>query len=241
MEAFLPTEPFVPHGVWIPKAITVIRSRYAVPLYLELRRHCFEQPECFPGIRRLARLVGCAVGTVSALTDQFHQLGIITKTHTGRHCTYRFAQGCWERRKPRKTAHCSVVRTEERIPFGDSSDKRGNHKNERVSLDATRQLETRNKRVSMIRSLKRWVELSPVLPDSERGHRLGVLDRCAAQLDRWGARSPEDRRCFELLVSRARARPLAGAVVQSLAQRPVGMAAIGAVLPTMRLSLNAGR
>jgi len=79
-------EPFIVDGVWIPKAIVGIRSCYAVPLYLELRRHCYETSECFPGVRRLAQLVGCAVGTVSALTDQFHALGIVTKLHDGRRC-----------------------------------------------------------------------------------------------------------------------------------------------------------
>jgi hypothetical protein len=217
-------EPFVVDGVWVPRAIVAIRSRFAVPLYLELRRHCFEEPSCFPGMRRLARLVGCAIGTVSALTDQFHALGIVTKLHDGRHCVYRFAQGCWKRRKPKKTAHRSASRTEGRSNFVVSTDRAKNQKPD-VSY------ERRAKRVNMIKSLKRWCELSPVLPDSERGHRLGVLDRCAAQIDRWSARSPEDKRCFELLVSRARAMPLEPACVQSLAQRPVGMAAIGTVLP----------
>src|SRR6201996_9098739 len=107
-------DPFVVDGIWIPKVIVGIRSRYAVPLYLELRRHCYETPECFPGVRRLARAVGCAVGTVSALTNQFHSLGIVTKTHDGRLCLYRFAPGCWKWRKASKTAHRSVNRTEDK-------------------------------------------------------------------------------------------------------------------------------
>jgi DUF971 family protein len=222
-------EPFVIDGVWIPKAIVGIRSRYAVPLYLELRRHCFEAPECFPGVRRLARLVGCAVGTVSALTDEFHRLGIIAKLHDGRRCLYRFAQGCWRRRKARKSAHRSANRTEERIPFGDSSDKRESHTKNRVSLPVAN-AETRNKRQNLIKTLRRWVQLSPALPDGERPHRLAMLDRAEAALDDWQGRTAEDRRCFEMLVTRARAMPLAGAVVQSLAQRPAGMAPIGAVL-----------
>jgi len=216
-------EPFVVDGVWIPRAIVGVRSRYAVPLYLELRRHCFETPECFPGVRRLARLVGCAIGTVSTLTDEFHRLGIVTKLHDGRRCLYRFAQGCWRRRKARhtrKSAHCSASRTEERSNFVVSTDKTENPKTD-VSY------ERRAKRVNMIKTLRRWVQLSPYLPDDERAHRLGVLGRAEAHLDAWRTRSPEDKRCFELLVARARAMPLAGAVVQALAQRPVGMTTIG--------------
>jgi hypothetical protein len=223
-------EPFIVDGVWIPKAIVGIRSCYAVPLYLELRRHCYETSECFPGVRRLARLVGCAVGTVSALTDQFHALGIVTKLHDGRRCLYRFAQGCWRRRKPRKSAHRSVGRTEDRSNFVVSTDKGQSHKNSRVSPDTAQQLQTRNKRVSMLCSLRRWVQLSPALPDSERPHRLAMLSRAEAALDNWRSRPAEDKRCFELLVARARAMPLAGAVVDSLTQRSVGMAPIGAVL-----------
>jgi hypothetical protein len=217
--------PFVVDGVWIPKAIVGIRSRYAVPLYLELRRHCFETPECFPGVRRLARLVGCAIGTVSALTDEFHRLGIVMKLHDGRRCLYRFAEGCWRRRKARKSAHRSVNRTEDRSNFVVSTDKTEGHKNDKVSQ------ETRAKRVSLIKTLRRWVELSPHLPDAERPHRLAMLARAEAALDDWRNRPAEDRRCFELLVMRARAMPLAGVVVQSLAQRVVGMPAIRAFLP----------
>jgi hypothetical protein len=223
-------EPFVVDGVWIPKAIVGIRSRYAVPLYLELRRHCIETPECFPGVRRLARLVACAIGTVSALTDQFHSLGIVTKMHDGRHCFYRFAQGCWRRRKLRKTTHRSVSRTEDRSNFVVSTDRT---KNQKTDLSH----EHRAKRVNLIKTLRRWAMLSPHLPDAERGHRLALLDRCEASLDNWRSRSAEDRRCFELLVMRARAMPLAGAVVQSLTQRPVGMAPIGAVLPVLGMVL----
>jgi hypothetical protein len=224
-------EPFVVDGVWVPRAIVGIRSRYAVPLYLELRRHCFEEPSCFPGVRRLARLVGCAIGTVSALTDQFHVLGIVTKMHDGRRCFYRFAEGTWRQRKSRQTAHCSAGRTERRIPFGDSSDKRRNHKNERVSLDVSRQLKTRNKRVNMIKSLRRWAELSPHLEDDERPHRLRMLERAETSLDAWCSRSQEDKRCLDRLVAMMRSRPLEPACLQSLAQRPVGLRAIGMVLP----------
>jgi hypothetical protein len=224
-------EPFVVDGVWIPKVIVAIRSRYAVPLYLELRRHCFETPECFPGVRRLARLIGCAIGTVSALTDEFHRLGIVAKLHDGRRCLYRFAQGCWRRRKPRKSAYRSVGRTEERINVVDSSDKTEKVKKTDVSY------ERRAKRANMIKSLRRWVELSPHLPDAERPHRLAMLDRAEAHLDDWRGRSAEDKRCFELLVMRARAMPLAGPVMQSLAQRPAGMAPIGAVLAGISLML----
>jgi hypothetical protein len=235
-------EPFVVDGVWIPRAIIGIRSRYAVPLYLELRRHCFKTPECFPGVRRLARLVGCAIGTVSALTDEFHRLGVIAKIHDGRRCLYRFAQGYWRRRRSArgasKSAHRSAKRTKDRSNFVGSTDKRESHKNSRVSLDAFQQLQTRNKRVSMIVSLRRWVQLSPALPDSERPHRLAMLDRAEAALDDWRGRPAEDRRCFELLVARARAMPLAGAVVQSLTQRAVGMAPIGAMLPVLNMALG---
>jgi hypothetical protein len=217
-------EPFVVDGVWIPKAIVSISSRYAIPLYLELRRHCYETPECFPGVRRLARLVGCAIGTVSALTDEFHRLGIVTKLHNGRRCLYRFAQGCWRRRKLRKTAHCSAKRTEDKNNYVVPVDKRETQKND-VSY------ERRAKRANMIKTLRRWVQLSPALPDGERPHRLAMLDRAEASLDDWRGRPAEDRRCFEMLVTRARAMPLAGAVVQSLAQRPASMAPIGAVLP----------
>jgi hypothetical protein len=231
MEAFMP-EPFVVNGVWIPRAIVGIRSCYAVPLYLELRRHCFETPECWPGVRRLARAVGCAVGTVSALTDQFHALGIVTKLHDGRHCVYRFAEGCWRHRKSRharpktsKTADCSASRTEDRSNFVVSTDKRENHKKPDISD------ERRAKRVNMIRTLRRWSALSPCLPDAERPHRLAMLDRAEASLDAWHDRSPEDRRCFELLVRRARELPLEARIEQSLRQRPVGMRALGMVLP----------
>ena len=223
-------EPFVVDGVWVPRAIVAIRSRYAVPLFIEIRKHCFEKPECWPSVRRLARACGCATGTVSQLTDQFHQLGVITKMHDGRHCLYRFAEGCWRRRKssgkkrvfrkPSFPANCSVGRTEERIPFGDSSDKRERHKNQRVSLDASRQLETCNKRSNMIKSLKRWATLSPTLPDAERPHRLAMLDRAEAMLDDWYGRSPEDRRCYDLLAAQARAKPLDAAIVRSLRQQP---------------------
>ena len=225
----MPNEPFVPNGVWVPRAILAIASRYAVPLYLEIRRHCYESPECFPGQRRLARLIGCAIGTVSALTDEFHRLGIIKKLHDGRHCVYRFAEGCWRRRKSRKTRHCSANRTEERSTFGVSSDRRRNHTKNMVSLPVASN-ETRNKRQNMLRSLRRWCQLSPALSDGERQHRLAVLDRAEASLDDWGRRSVEDRRCFEMLVTRARAMPLDGTVADSLRQRPIGMAAIGAFL-----------
>ena len=225
-EAVLSAEPFIVDGVWIPRAIVGIRSRYAVPLYLELRRHCYESPSCFPGVRRLARLCGCSIGTVSALTDEFHRLGIVTKLHDGRHCVYRFAQGCWRRRKPSKAAHRSVSRTEDRIPFGDSTDKRKNQKTD-VSY------EHRAKRVNLIKTLRRWATLSPYLPDAERGHRLAVLDRCEASLDNWHGRPVEDRKCFEMMVARAKAMPLEPACVQSLAQRPVEMMPIGAILPVL--------
>jgi hypothetical protein len=220
-------EPFVVDGVWIPKAIVGIRSRYAVPLYLELRRHCFETPECWPGVRRLARAVGCAVGTVSALTDQFDALGILKKMHDGRRCLYKLAADCWRRRKSRHariSAHCSASRTEDRCNFVVSTDRAKNQKPD-ISY------ERRAKRANMIKTLRRWAALSPCLPDAERPHRLAMLDRAEAHLDCWHARPAEDRRCFELLVHRARAQPLEGACLQSLRQRPVGMAPIGAVLP----------
>jgi hypothetical protein len=224
-------EPFVIDGVWIPKPIVAIRSRYAVPLFVAIRKHAFETPECWPGVRRLAQLVGCAIGTVSALTDQFHALGVIKKLHDGRRCLYRFAEGCWRRRKPRKSAHCSVGRTEERIPFGDSSDKRQNHKKLGISQRFALAAEGRAKRVNLIKSLRRWVQLSPALPDSERAHRQAMLDRAAAAVDTWRTRSPEDQRCFERLVALARACPLDGAVTDSLRQQPLGMTTIGALLP----------
>jgi hypothetical protein len=230
----LSTEPFVVDGVWIPKAIAAIRSRYAVPLYLEIRKHAFEKPECFPGVRRLAQLVGCAVGTVSALTDQFHSLGVIQKLHDGRRCLYRFAAGCWRRRKTRKSAHCSAKRTEERINIVDSFDKRKDHKNEMVSQ------EKRTKRVCLIRSLRRWVELSPALPNAERSHRLAMLDRAEAHLDDWSARTAEDKRCFELLVTRAQVTPLDAAVTDSLRQAPIGMPAIGSILAAIGAKLSGG-
>jgi hypothetical protein len=150
------------NGVWVPRVILAIRSKYAVPLYLELRRHCFETPTCFPDVRRLARLVGCATGTVSALTDQFHALGIVTKTHDGRRCVYRFAKGCWRQRKSRKSVHCSANRTEDRSNFVESTDRAKNQKTD-VSL------ERRAKRSNMIVTLRRWVQLSPAMPDIERG------------------------------------------------------------------------
>jgi hypothetical protein len=234
-------EPLVVDGVWVPRAIAAIRSRYAVPLYLELRKHCFKTPECFPGVRRLARLVGCAVGTVSALTDQFHALGIIQKLHDGRRCLYRFAQGCWRRRKTRKSAHCSASRTEDRSNFVESTDKRKDHKNEMVSLPVANAVdERRAKRVCLIRSLRRWCELSPALPDAERSHRLAMLDRAEASLDDWSARTAEEKRCFELLVDRARSRPLDGAVTDSLRQAPIGIPSIGSILAAIGAKLSGG-
>jgi len=218
-------EPFVVDGIWILKAIVAIRSRFAIPLYLEIRKHAFETPECFPGMRRLARRVGCAIGTVSALTDQFDSLGVIRKTHTGQHCLYRFAPGCWRRRKSRTSAHCSAGRTEDKNNYVVPIDRAKNQKTD-VSL-------TRTKRVNMIRSLRRWVLLSPALPDDERGHRLALLDRTAAALDCWHARPEPDRRCFELLVARAHRFPLEPACVQSLRQRPLGMPSLAAVLPAL--------
>jgi hypothetical protein len=232
----LPTDPFVPDGVWVPRAILAIASRFAVPLYLELRRHCYETPECFPGHRRLARLIGCSIGTVSTLTDQFNALGVIRKTHTGRHCHYRFAEGCWRRRKPRhasKSAHRSVGRTEDKNNCVVPVDREPEPKKLSISQRFVLPAERRAKRVSLIRSLRRWTTLSPCLPDAERPHRLAMLDRAEAQLDDWSRRTPDDKRCFEMLATRARAMPLAGAVTDSLRQRAVGMPAIGAFLPTI--------
>lgn len=230
----MPTEPFVPDGVWVPRAILGIASRYAVPLYLELRKHCFETPECFPGHRRLARLVGCSIGTVSALTDQFDALGIVKKMHDGRRCHYRFAEGCWRRRKPRhasKSAHCSAQRTEDKNNYVVPVDRTPEPKKPTISQRFALTAERRAKRVNMIKTLRRWAQLSPHLPESERPHRLALLDRAEATLDDWGRRPAEDRRCFEMLVHRARAQPLDGAVADSLRQRPVGMPTIGALLP----------
>jgi hypothetical protein len=232
----LSTEPFVPDGVWIPMAILAIASRFAAPLYLELRRHCYETPECFPGHRRLARLVGCSIGTVSRLTDQFNALGIIKKTHDGRHCHYRFAEGCWRRRKPRrarKSAHCSAQRTEDKNNCVVPVDRTPEPKKPSISQRFALVDERRAKRMNMIKTLRRWAALSPCLPDAERPHRLAMLDRAEAHLDCWHARPAEDRRCFELLVHRARAQPLEGACLQSLRQQPGGMRALGMVLPVL--------
>jgi hypothetical protein len=228
------TEPFVIDGIWIPRAIIAIASRYAVPLYLELRCHCYESPECFPGHRRLAHAIGCAIGTVNVLTERFHALGIVRKTHRGRHCVYRFAEACWRRRRLRKSAHCSAKRTEDRSNFVESTDKGQNHKKYKVSqFVAYVGDERRAKRQSMLRSLRRWVECSPHLPDAERPHRLAMLDRATAALDAWAGRSAEDKRAFEILVDRARGRPLDSAVTDSLRQQPSGMRAIGAFLPVL--------
>jgi hypothetical protein len=224
----LSTESFVPQGVWVPRAIIGIASRYAVPLYLEIRRHCYDKPECFPGVRRLAQAVGCAIGTVSQLTDEFHALGVIRKLHDGRRCLYRFADGCWRRRKSKKSAHCSVHRTEDMNNIVVPVDKGKNHKPERVSF------ETRAKRQNLIKTLRRWVNLSPHLPESERPHRLSMLDRAETHLDNWAGRLAEDRRCFELLVMRMRGRPLDAAVVDSLRQRPLRMPALGAFIPAFQ-------
>jgi hypothetical protein len=232
-------EPFVVDGVWIPKAIVGIRSRYAVPLYLELRRHCYEAPECFPSVRRLARLVGCAIGTVSALTDQFHALGIVTKLHDERHCVYRFAQSCWRRRKSRKFAYRSVGRTEDKnnyvVPVDRAQEPKKPDISQRSALAcrAQQRTERRNKRINLIKTARRWVEASPDLAEDERPYRLLLLDRCEAQVDDWWGRSKEDQRAFDLLIARARAAPLAGAVVDSLRQAPLGMRAIGMVLPVL--------
>src|ERR1700761_5882563 len=74
----------------------------------------------------------------------------------------------------------------------------------------------------MLKGLKRWVELSPGLPDSERPHRLAMLDRAEASLDHWYDRSREDRVALEILGGRARAMPLSGPVIDSLRQPVLG-------------------
>ena len=243
------TVPFVPDGVWIPKAIVAIASHFAVPLYLELRRHCYETPECFPGHRRLARAVGCSIGTVNALTDQFGALGIIQKTHRGRHCLYRFGEGYWRRRQPRqakqrglksqtrtlpnrsrqsprKSADCSANRTEDRnnfiVPVQRAPEPKKPDISERCALSyrAQHHAERRNKRLNLIKTARRWVKASPDLAEDERPYRLVLLNRCEAQVDNWWGRSKEDQRAFDLLVARVRAKPLDAAIVRSLRQQP---------------------
>lgn len=252
---------FVPDGVWIPKAIVAIASRFAVPLFIEIRKHCFETPECFPGQRRLARLVGCSLGTVNALTDRFDALGIIKKMHHGRHCLYRFEEGYWRQRKPRhvkqrgsrsqtrtlpnrsrqnprKSADCSANRTEditnvvgsvERTP---EPEKPKISQRSALSCRAQEDAERRAKRLNLIKTARLWVKASPDLAEDERPHRLMLLDRCEAQVDDWRGRLEADRRAFDLLIARVRARPLDPAVTQSLRQQPQPSDAnsIGAIL-----------
>lgn len=226
-------EPFIPNGVWIPKAIIAIVSRFAVPLYLELRRHCYDRPECFPGHRRLARAIGCAIGTVNALTDQFDALGIIKKLHRGRHCLYRFGAGYWRRRqprharqKPRKSADCSPKRTEDEnnkiVPVERASKPKKPKISQRSALScrAQQRAERCEKRRNLIKTLRRWTEASLHSAEDQQRYRLAMLDRAEERLDDWRGRSPEDQRCFEWLVDQARAKPLDAAIVRSLGQRP---------------------
>ena len=211
------------------------------PLYLELRRHCYESPECFPSQRRLARLIGCSPGTINRLIVEFDVLGIIKKLHRGRHCLYRFAEGCWRRRrepKPRKSADCSTSRTEDKSNFVASVKETPEPEKPKISqrsalaCRAQQRAERREKRRNLIKTVRRWVKTSPDLAEDERPYRLALLDRCEAQVDNWWTRSKEDQRAFDLLVARVRARPLDVAIVRSLRQqpRPPDDNSIGAIL-----------
>ena len=71
----------------------------------------------------------------------------------------------------------------------------------------------RAKRANLIKTLRRWARLSPRLAEDERLPRLQMLDRAEFALDDWDNRSPEDKRCFDLLAERARASPLDDQVI----------------------------
>jgi hypothetical protein len=148
--------------------------------------------------------------------------------------------------KPSVSADCSILRTEDRSNFiAPVRKKAASKKSKPISQPASRLLPqrrptplspaeaerrpqqraeaqqiTRNKRLSMIRTARRWAENSPDLAEDERPYRSALLDRCEAQVDNWWTRSKEDQRAFDLLVARARAKPLDAAIIRSLRQRP---------------------
>jgi hypothetical protein len=206
--------------------------------YFALAHHCFgNKRHCCPSQRRLAHMIDAAPSTVHEHIDKLSAWHVITRHHRGRHCEYDLHDPAeWRvpqprrrtstRHKSRKSADCSETRTEKRTTFGVSLRQRAASQKHDVS-------ERRAKRQNLITGLKRWAAVSPHLPDDERPHRLALLDRAAAMLDDWRGRPAEDQRAFELLVARARAAPLAGAVVQSLQQQPLGPRSLAAFLPVL--------
>jgi hypothetical protein len=222
---------FVSDVVCIPRAIEDVASRFAVKLYLVLRRHCYESPDCFPGQRRLAKLVGCSLGTINRLTDEFDRLGLVKKLHRAGHCLYRLAEGSWRRRrsktrKPRKAAGCSTRRTKDRINYVDSIKRAGEPKKPEISRiphhrplspDPTK---TRDIRTNLLITVERWIEFSPRSPEDQQPHWRAMLERAKAALDNWKARSAEDRLCFDNLVKLVRKHPLDHAITRSLRQKP---------------------
>ena len=68
--------------------------------------------------------------------------------------------------------------------------------------------EVRAKRANLIKTLGRWVRCAGVLDKDEQIHRLLMLSRAETALDRWDERDAEDKRAFDFLDKRARARPL---------------------------------
>jgi hypothetical protein len=102
-----------------------------------------------------------------------------------------------------------------------------------LSTDPTK---TRDKRVNLIKTLRRWAKVSPHLAEDERPRRLAMLDRAESALDDWKSRSIENKKCFDILVDQVRAHPLDYAVIRSIRQKappsPDGNS-IGAILAGM--------
>lgn len=220
--------------------------RHIRDTYFSLASHCFGgKRHCHPSQRRLAAMIDAAPSTINDHIGKLADWHVITRTHHGRHCEYELRDPAEWRVPPHRhrspaakskvCADCSETRTKEKRNVVPSLRLRTeNHKNKRVSLPVANVFnEQRNKRQNMIKSLRRWAELSPHLDDQERSHRLNMLKRAESALDNWAGRTAEDKRAFEILVSRSRSRPLDGACVQSLRQQPVGLRALGALLPAI--------
>ncbi|MBV8890688.1 MAG: hypothetical protein JO266_01705 [Acidobacteria bacterium] len=217
--------------------------RHVRDTYFALASHCFgDKRTCHPSQRRLAAMIDAAPSTINDHIGKLAGWNVLRRTRHGRYCEYELRDPAEWRVPPRRhrnppkakvCADCSEISTEKRTPYRASLRQRTeNPKNSRVSLPGPQQFEIQAKRVNMIKSLRRWCEVSPHLADDERPHRLQMLARAEGMLDNWAGRSREDRACFEILVTRSKAMPLDTRVVQSLTQRPLGMSAIGAFLPT---------
>jgi hypothetical protein len=83
-----------------------------------------------------------------------------------------------------------------------------------IAISGHSAAETKAKRANLIKTLARWVRYSGLMPDKdEQAHRLLMLGRAEAALDRWDERTTEDKNCFDFLDKRARARPLSREMV----------------------------